>query len=85
MTPRTVDDAVSVRDVSLGINDWYNVTPSIRRAIEGFAVILKDHTAHLERLDRALGTGAKNGMPTTPVRILSGVCGRELFLFYTHG
>ena len=45
---------MSVRDVSLGINDWYNVAPSIRRAIEGFAVVLKDHTAHLERLDRAL-------------------------------
>lgn len=68
MTPRTVDDAVSVRDVSLGINDWYNVTPSIRRAIEGFAVILKDHTAHLERLDRAMAAGPKNGgMQTTPV------------------
>lgn len=68
MAPRTVDDAVSVRDVSLGINDWYNVAPSVRRAIEGFALVLKDHTAHLERLDRATVAGAKIGMQTTPVR-----------------
>ena len=80
MTPRTVDDAVSVRDVSLGINDWYNVTPSIRRAIEGFAVILKDHTAHLERLDRSMAGGAKNSMPTTPVGNRDGHRERNLHL-----
>ena len=36
-----------MRDLVVGDNDWYNVTPSVRRAIEGFALILRDHEARL--------------------------------------
>jgi len=50
-----------VRDVSLGINDWYNVAPSVRRAVEGFALLLKNHAAHLERIDRALAAAGGGG------------------------
>ena len=44
-----VDEAVNFRDLALGINDWYNVTPSVRVAIEGLALVVQDQAARLER------------------------------------
>ena len=45
--PPSVDAFINMRDLVVGDNDWYNVTPSVRRAIEGFALILRDHEARL--------------------------------------
>ena len=45
-----VDEAVNFRDLALGINDWYNVTPSVRVAIEGLALVVQDQAARLERV-----------------------------------
>ena len=42
-----MDAFINMRDLVVGDNDWYNVTPSVRRAIEGFALILRDHEARL--------------------------------------
>lgn len=68
MATRTtrVEDVVNMRDLALGVNDWYNVTPSIRRAIEGFASILQEQAAHLERVDAALGLAPPGAVPPTP-------------------
>ena len=65
--PRAVDDCVNMRDLTLGINDWYNVTPSVRRAIEGFALILQSQQAHLARVDHALVTGEYHPLSVAPV------------------
>ena len=46
-----VDEAVNFRDLALGINDWYNVTPSVRVAIEGLALVVQDQAARLERFE----------------------------------
>ena len=61
-----VEDVVNMRDLALGVNDWYNVTPSIRRAMEGFASILQEQAAHLERVDAALGLAPPGAVPPTP-------------------
>ena len=51
-----VDEAVNFRDLALGINDWYNVTPSVRVAIEGLALVVQDQAARLERFEAHFGT-----------------------------
>ena len=61
-----VEDVVNMRDLALGVNDWYNVTPSIRRAMEGFASILQEQAAHLERVDAALGLAPPGAVPRPP-------------------
>ena len=50
-----VDEAVNFRDLALGINDWYNVTPSVRVAIEGLALVVQDQAARLERFEAHFG------------------------------
>ena len=50
-----VDEAVNFRDLALGINDWYNVTPSVRVAIEGLALVVQDQAARLERFEQHFG------------------------------
>lgn len=51
---RPDDDPIDRHDLSKGLNDWYNVTPSVRRAIEHFATVLDAQSRHLERLDRVV-------------------------------
>jgi len=72
-----VDEAVNFRDLALGINDWYNVTPSVRVAIEGLALVVQDQAARLERFEAHFGmhpnppTGAP-GRPGTARSITDG-------------
>ena len=62
--PRAVDDCVNMRDLTLGINDWYNVTPSVRVAIEGLALVVQDQAARLERFEQHFGVpGAPASAP----------------------
>lgn len=63
-----VDEAVNFRDLALGINDWYNVTPSVRVAIEGLALVVQDQAARLERFEAQFGVpggGGGGGRPGT--------------------
>ena len=65
--PRAVDDCVNMRDLTLGINDWYNVTPSVRLAIEGLALVVQDQAARLERFEQHLGApGVPGGTLARP-------------------
>ena len=72
-----VDEAVNFRDLALGINDWYNVTPSVRVAIEGLALVVQDQAARLERFEAHFGmhpnppTGAP-GRPGTARSMADG-------------
>jgi hypothetical protein len=59
--PPSVDAFINMRDLVVGDNDWYNVTPSVRRAIEGFALILRDHEARLMN-------GGESRSPTATAR-----------------
>jgi len=59
--PPSVDAFINMRDLVVGDNDWYNVTPSVRRAIEGFALILRDHEARLMN-------GGDSGSPIATAR-----------------
>ena len=62
-----VDEAVNFRDLALGINDWYNVTPSVRLAIEGLALVVQDQAARLERFEQHLGApGVPGGTLARP-------------------
>lgn len=61
-----VDEAVNFRDLALGINDWYNVTPSVRVAIEGLALVVQDQAARLERFEAHFGMHPNP--PTGPQR-----------------
>jgi hypothetical protein len=58
-----VDEAVNFRDLALGIGDWYNVTPSVRVAIEGLALVVQDQAARLERFDTQFGGRQFRGPP----------------------
>ena len=62
-----VDEAVNFRDLALGINDWYNVTPSVRVAIEGLALVVQDQAARLERFEQHFGVPGIPGVaPARP-------------------
>ena len=61
-----VDEAVNFRDLALGINDWYNVTPSVRVAIEGLALVVQDQAARLERFEQHFGIPGVPGVPGVP-------------------
>ena len=83
--PRAVDDCVNMRDLTLGINDWYNVTPSVRRAIEGFALILQSQQAHLARVDHALVTGEYHPLSVAPVGLSDAASPPPPGMFATTG
>ena len=74
-----------MRDLTLGINDWYNVTPSVRRAIEGFALILQSQQAHLARVDHALVTGEYHPLSVAPVGLSDAASPPPPGMFATTG
>eukprot|EP00899_Mesostigma_viride_P029482 jgi/Mesvir1/9719/Mv12190-RA.1 len=46
----TLEEAIAMPDVSLGVNDWYNVSTPIRRAIEAMRAVIVSQDATIKML-----------------------------------